>query len=95
MMKSHGIFNFFTIEKAVSIFLSFFWFIWLFCFFSLIIVESFPEIMSYIHSIYLGVSLSQDTYDSLIALSLWLSFLSAIISMYFISLFFKRLSRFK
>ncbi|AIN20259.1 putative membrane protein [Yersinia rochesterensis] len=81
-------------SKFVSFSLSLFWFVWLFCLFSLLIVETFPDIMSYIHSIYLGANVSEDTYDSLIALSLWLSFFSAIIAMFFIDVFFKKLKEF-
>lgn len=45
--------------------------------------------MSHMHSIYSGLIISEDTYDSLIALSLWLSFISAAIAMFFINLFLK------
>ncbi|MGT3355197.1 inverse autotransporter beta domain-containing protein [Yersinia enterocolitica] len=66
----------------------------LFCFFSLLIVETFPDIMSHIHSIYFGAIVSAELYDSLIACSLWLSFISAIIAMFFIDLFFKKVRNF-
>ncbi len=81
-------------KKLLSLSLSFFWFVWLFCFFSLFIVETFPESMRYMHSIYSGMIVSEDTYDSLIALSLWLSFISATIAMFFINSFFKKVRRF-
>lgn len=82
-------------NKLVSYSLYFFWFIWLFCFFSLIIVETFPEFMNYVHSIYLGAIVSEETYDSLIAFSLWLSLFSAMTSMFFINSFFKKLREFR
>lgn len=82
-------------NKLTSFSLYLFWFIWLFCLFSLIIVETFPEFMNYIHSIYLGAIVSAETYDSLIALSLWLSLISAMIAMFFINVFLKKLRRFR
>ncbi len=82
-------------SRLVSLSLSFFWFFWLFCFFSLLIVETFPDIMSHIHSIYLGAIVSAELYDSLIAFSLWLSFISAIIAMFFIDLLFKKVRDFR
>ncbi|EEP91373.1 hypothetical protein ykris0001_40620 [Yersinia kristensenii ATCC 33638] len=42
----------------------------------------------------MGAIVSAELYDSLIAFSLWLSFISAIIAMFFIDLLFKKVRNF-